>query len=166
MSSPVLQIFGFCFIFFILYHFAPKAREYIFDFYAVIFVCLCFSPLSLASLDSSPARGRAKTKPIGYCPPTRAGEVPPQAAERAKSWPQRSDKAKQKSARFRALARLYNFCEKECFSPPVSSASARPVPGKGGTAAPRRCPDRRRQGAPRSGGCCRGACNSRSRRRR
>ena len=26
-------------------------------------------PLSLASLDSSPARGRAKTKPIGYCLP-------------------------------------------------------------------------------------------------
>ena len=86
-----------------------------------------------------------------------AGE-PPTRAARLRGHP--------KSARFRALARLYNFCEKECFSPPVSSASARPVPGKGGTAAPRRCPDRRRQGAPRSGGCCRGACNSRSRRRR
>ena len=52
VSRPDLLFFGFCFLFFILYHFAPKAREYIFDFYAVIFVCLYFSPLSLASLDS------------------------------------------------------------------------------------------------------------------
>ena len=28
-----------------------------------------YSPLSLASLDSSPARGRAKTQPLGSCLP-------------------------------------------------------------------------------------------------
>ena len=133
VSSPVLQIFGFCFIFFILYHFAPKAREYIFDFYAVIFVCLCFtfSPLSGMERTGMPERAQKRKAPV--------------------------------SGRSRVCI---IFVKKNVFSPPVSSASARPVPGKGGTAAPRRCPDRCRQGAPRSGGCCRGACNSRSRRRR
>ena len=35
--------------------------------------------------------------------------MPPQAAERAKNWPQRSDQPKKKSARFRALWRLRAF---------------------------------------------------------
>jgi len=74
VSSPDLLFFGFCFIFFILYHFAPQAREYIFGFYAVIFVCLCFIFVG------RPACVKA---------------------------------TKKKSARFRALWRLYNFREKE-----------------------------------------------------
>ena len=133
VSSPVLQIFGFCFIFFILYHFAPKAREYIFDFYAVIFVCLCFTFSPLSGMEHTGMTERAQKK---------------------------------KSARFRALSRLYNFCEKEYFSPPVSSASAHPVPGTGRTVALYCRPGPRRTGAPQTGGCCRGSCNSRSRRRR
>ena len=53
--------------------------------------------------------GRAGAKRLRGEPPTRAGEVPPQAVERAKNWPQRSDQPKKKSARFRALWRLRAF---------------------------------------------------------
>src|SRR5699024_5004292 len=35
-----------------------------------------FCPLSLAALDSSPARGRAKSQPIGYCLPRARGRWP------------------------------------------------------------------------------------------
>ena len=58
------------------------------------------------------------------------------------------------------------FVKKKIFRGPVSSASARPLPGTGGTAALRCPPDRRRTGAPPTAGCCRGSYNSRSRSRR
>ena len=86
MSSPVLQIFGFCFIFFILYHFAPKAREYIFDFYAVIFVCLCLYLVFLSALALSAACGGTSPARVGGSPLRRFAPALPEGEPSLRPW--------------------------------------------------------------------------------
>src|SRR5699024_2904603 len=111
-----------------------------FRFYAIFYVCLCFSVFYFAL--PSPSQRKA----------LRHREAPERGAKK-RPFPG-------------ALRVCIIFVKKKIFSGPVSSASARPLPGTGGTAALRCPPDRRRTGAPQTAGCCRGSYNSTSRSRR
>ena len=86
MSRPDLQIFGFCFIFFILYHFAPQAREYIFDFYAVNSVCLCLYLVFLSALALSAACGGTSPARVGGSPLRRFAPALPEGEPSLRPW--------------------------------------------------------------------------------
>ena len=120
--------------------FAPKAREYIFDFMLYFMYVYAFSVFCFAL--PSPSQRKA----------LRHREAPERGAKK-RPFPG-------------ALRVCIIFVKKKIFRGPVSSASARPLPGTGGTAALRCPPDRRRTGAPQTAGCCRGSYNSTSRSRR